>query len=31
MQILEKEAKNIDCKLIVEGANGPIDNVADEI
>jgi glutamate dehydrogenase (NAD(P)+) len=31
MQILEKEAKNIDCKLIVEGANGPTDNIADEI
>ena len=31
MQILEKEAKKIDCKLIVEGANGPTDNIADEI
>lgn len=31
LQILEKEALNIDCKLIVEGANGPLDNIADQI
>ena len=31
MQILKKEAEKIDCKLIVEGANGPTDNEADEI
>ena len=31
MQILEDEAKSINCKLIVEGANGPTSNKADEI
>ena len=31
LQILEKEANNINCKLIVEAANGPIDNIADNI
>ena len=31
LQILEKEANNIDCKLIVEAANGPINNIADNI
>ena len=31
LQILEKEANNINCKLIVEAANGPIDNTADNI
>ena len=31
LQILEKEANNIDCKLIVEAANGPINIAADNI
>lgn len=31
LQIGEEEAKNINCKLIVEGANGPIDEKADLI
>lgn len=31
MQITAKEATNINCKLIVEGANGPTDLEADEI
>ena len=31
LQVLENEAENIDCKVIVEGANGPIDSVADKI
>ena len=31
LQIGKNEAKNINCKLIVEGANGPIDYHADEI
>lgn len=31
MQILEKEAEKINCKLIVEGANGPTDNKAEII
>ena len=31
MQILKEEAENIDCRLIVEGANGPLDNNADSI
>ena len=31
LQISEKEAKDIDCKLIVEAANGPIDCEGEEI
>ena len=31
LQIGKKEAENIDCKLIVEGANGPTDYEADSI
>ena len=31
LQILNKEASNIDCKLVVEAANGPIDYDADII
>ena len=31
LQIGEKEAQNINCKLIVEGANGPIDLEGDKI
>lgn len=31
MQITEAEANDINCKLIVEGANGPTDLVADDI
>ena len=31
LQITEKEASNVDCSLIVEAANGPIDNKADVI
>jgi glutamate dehydrogenase/leucine dehydrogenase len=29
LQIKEKEAVNANCKLIVEAANGPVDNIAD--
>ena len=29
LQIKEKEAINANCKLIVEAANGPVDNIAD--
>ena len=31
MQINEERAKHIDCKLIVEGANGPMTTKADKI
>ena len=31
LQIGEKEAMDLDCSLIVEGANGPIDDIADII
>jgi len=31
LQILEEEAKMMNCRMIVEGANGPTDDVADDI
>lgn len=31
LQILEKEAKMMNCQMIVEGANGPTDDIADDI
>lgn len=31
LQIGEKEAMDLDCSLVVEGANGPIDDIADII
>lgn len=31
LQILEEEAKIMNCRMIVEGANGPTDDVADSI
>jgi len=31
LQIGEKEAMDLDCSLVVEGANGPVDDIADII
>lgn len=31
MQILEEQSHNLNCKLVVEAANGPTDNVADTV